>query len=157
MFNLISVLGFIMIPDGKVLSFGKWVEEFDVTDRSQLHNASFEDDITNLLAFTSLNIPYDSREHIMLQASSFTRRGVVMFLNTTLDLDRGLQCLIFVPDSLMEGQINSFSRLYPDLFMFDDTFIYQHESLAFRTVDEFYQVFHIPFENSNNAVEKKTI
>lgn len=150
--SLASILGFMMSPDGEVWPFGKLVEDFDITDSSQSHDASFQDSISHLPNFISLNIPYDPNKHILQQASSFTHHGVVMFFNITL---QDLNFLLFVPEQLTERQISSFSQLYSELCTFDNSFIYQGDSITFKTVDEFYRVFHIPFSVSKDVAGKK--
>ncbi len=138
-------LGFLMSPEGKVFPFGKWVEKVDREDRIQLHNTSFEDEVSHLDEFQALNLPYNPSKWIMLQAFNFTDYGVVMFFNTTYSLDDGLQSKMFIPKHLTQQQRYSFGQLYPELSVFDTSYIYEGQVKKFFSIDDFYQENNIPF------------
>ena len=74
-------LGFFMNPEGKVFPFGEWVEDVDRNNRTQLHGTSFEDEISCLEEFQSLDVSYTSHLPIILQAPSFARHGAVLYFN----------------------------------------------------------------------------
>lgn len=138
-------LGFFMNPEGKVFPFGEWVEDVDRNNRKQLHGTSFEDEISCLKEFQSLDVSYTSHLPIILQAPSFARHGAVLYFNVTRSIEDGLRLKMFVPRELTESQKVAFGKLYPILCVFDYSSIYELDYKRYTSVDDFYREVNIPF------------
>lgn len=143
-----SVLGFFMTPDGDVLPFGEWVESVDGDNRCQLHDTSFEDDVSNSEEFLALNLPYNKKTNIMLQAPVFTQYGVAMGFNNTFCVDEGYFFNLFVPCELTQDQNESFQVLYPELCIFDHFMV---DRVSYSSVLEFYEERGIQCNSSGNC------
>lgn len=143
-----SVLGFFMTPNGDVLPFGEWVESVDNFNRRQMHSTSFEDEVSKSKAFLDLDLPYDEKTNIMLQAPVFTQYGVVMGFNNTFCVDEGYYFNLFVPYELTQGQNDSFQELYPELCIFDHFMV---GLVSYSSVLEFYEERGIQCLSSDNC------
>lgn len=141
-------LGFFMDNEGIVLYFGEWKEQYDKSNRHQIHYSSFEDEVEASPIFKSLNLQYNKDMGLYGKAINFALQGMVLMQNLT---SRGKsQFIMHVPEKLTANQKESFTNLYHLLSSFEEAIIVIPKSIyitdddKISSLDSYYELQEIP-------------
>lgn len=110
-----------MDEEGNVLYYGEWKEQYDKSNRHQIHYSSFEDEVESNPIFKRLNLQYNKDMGLYGKAINFALQGMVLMQNLT---SRGKsQFIMHVPEQLTDNQKESFTNLYSLLSSFAEATI----------------------------------
>lgn len=145
-------LGFFMDNYGNVLYYGEWKEQYDKTNRHQIHTSSFEDEVESHPLFQRLNLQYDSEMGLYGKAIAFALQGMVLMQNLTSQGER--KFIMHVPQQLTDEQKCSFANLYSLFSSFENgtivipKSIYINEEDKLNDIDSYYEMYGISKEKT---------
>lgn len=151
-----SWLGFFIDNDGKISRFGRITPPgMAKTERIQIHDYSFYDQIENTDYFRNLNLQYHPDAGLYGKAFSFSLQGIIMGFQES-DGSRK-QLVMYVPVNINDFHKSSLKNLYSELTGFKNYHISicheLHKYSKYDNLQLFYQDYGI-FDLQDIVVSK---